>query len=185
MSASSSPAGSPAKPTSKAQLPASIANASLEELQKLFVDSLKKLKARDKKIAELAASHEALEGQIGQQAPADVSKDLQQQLQAAETRAKDAERRAVDAETQFEGMYKTCAAQTQQLEDAANEKANHAEQMSSLKEVLRALALERDAAEKVRTKLILVLAERHKFQQIVVCQVSLHPCNALLCWQCM
>jgi uncharacterized protein YdcH (DUF465 family) len=37
-----------------------VANASLEELQKLFVDSLKKLKARDKKIAELTAAHDKL-----------------------------------------------------------------------------------------------------------------------------
>lgn len=35
-----------------------MANASLEELQKLFVDSLKKLKARDKRIAELTAASE-------------------------------------------------------------------------------------------------------------------------------
>lgn len=42
----------------KTALPPSVANASLEELQKLFVDSLKKLKARDKRIAELTAASE-------------------------------------------------------------------------------------------------------------------------------
>lgn len=42
----------------KTALPPSVANASLEELQKLFVDSLKKLKARDKRIAELTAAGE-------------------------------------------------------------------------------------------------------------------------------
>ena len=149
MSTSSSPAGSPVRPTNKSQLPASIANASLEELQKLFVDSLKKLKARDKKIIDLTASNEALQGQVSQQALASAQEDLQQRLQAASDQADEAERQAADAQAQFEGMYKTCAMQTQQLEDVANEKTVHAEQMASLKEVLRAMALEKDAAEKV------------------------------------
>lgn len=150
MSTSSSPAGSPAKQTSKSQVPASIANASLEELQKLFVDSLKKLKARDKKIVDLNASNEALQNQMSQQISASAQEDLRQHLQAVSDRADEAERRADDAQAQFEGMYKTCAMQTQQLADAANEKTIHAEQMASLKEVLRAIALEKDAAEKVR-----------------------------------
>lgn len=142
MSASSSPGGSPVRPTSKSQLPASIANASLEELQKLFVDSLKKLKARDKKIADLTASQEALQGQAPQQAPV---ADLQQQLQKAE----EAERQAKDARARSESIQKICDMQTQQLEDAAHEKTIHSEQMASLKEVLRSMALEKDAAEKV------------------------------------
>ena len=41
-------------------LPPSIANLSLEDSQKLNVDTLKKLKARDKKIAELTAINEKL-----------------------------------------------------------------------------------------------------------------------------
>jgi hypothetical protein len=40
-------------------LPASIQNVPLDELQRMFVDSLKKLKARDKRIGDLAAAHEA------------------------------------------------------------------------------------------------------------------------------
>jgi len=44
----------------KQALPPSIANLSLEESQKLCLDTLKKLKARDKKIAELAAANENL-----------------------------------------------------------------------------------------------------------------------------
>lgn len=149
MSASSSPGGSPVRPTSKSQLPASIANASLEELQKLFVDSLKKLKARDKRIADLTASQEALQGQAPQQAPAPLLADLQQQLQKASNRAEEAERQASDAQVRSEGLQKTCDMQTQQLEDAAQEKTIHSEQMASLKEVLRSMALEKDAAEKV------------------------------------
>ena len=148
MSASSSPGNSPVRPSSKSQLPASIASASLEELQKLFVDSLKKLKARDKRIADLTASQEALQGRLAQQTPLE---DLEQQLQADSERAEAAERRADDAQAQFEGMYKACSVQTQQLEDAANEKTHQAEQMASVKEVLRSLALEKDAAQKVRT----------------------------------
>lgn len=41
-------------------LPPSIANLTLEDSQKLNVDTLKKLKARDKKIAELIAINEKL-----------------------------------------------------------------------------------------------------------------------------
>lgn len=149
MSASSSPGGSPVRPTSKSQLPASIANASLEELQKLFVDSLKKLKARDKRIADLTASQEALQGQAPQQAPAPLLADLQQQLQKASNKAEEAERQASDAQVRSEGLQKTRDMQTQQLEDAAQEKTIHSEQMASLKEVLRSMALEKDAAEKV------------------------------------
>lgn len=150
MSAASSPGGSPAKPTSKSQLPASIANASLEDLQKLFVDSLKRLKVKDKKIAELSASQQALHLQVSQQASISSSREgLQQQLHAASEEAKAAQRRADDAQEQFEGMYKSCATQQQQLEDAAAEKTIHAEQMASLKEVLRTMAQEKDSAEKV------------------------------------
>lgn len=153
MSASGSPGGSPVRPISKSQLPASIANASLEELQKLFVDSLKKLKARDKKIADLTASQEALQGQALQQASASSLADLQQQLQTASNRAEEAERQANDAKAQSEAIHKECGMQTQQLEDAALEKTIHSEQMASLKEVLRSMALEKDAAEKVLTVL--------------------------------
>ena len=44
----------------KQVLPPSIANLSLEESQKLNFDTLKKLKSRDKKIAELTAAIEKL-----------------------------------------------------------------------------------------------------------------------------
>ena len=150
MSANSSPGSSPAKLTSKPALPASIANATLEELQKLFVDSLKKLKARDKKIAELNASQEAIQQQVSQSATANISlEELQQQLKSASEEAKEAQRHADDSQRQFEGMYQTSAVQQQQLEDAAVEKTIHSEQMASLKEILRAMAQEKVSAEKV------------------------------------
>ena len=44
----------------KPSLPPSIANLSLEESRKLNVDTLKKLKGRDRKIAELTALNEKL-----------------------------------------------------------------------------------------------------------------------------
>lgn len=178
MSASSSPGGSPARLASKSQLPASIANASLEELQRLFVDSLKKLKARDKKIAELTASHEALQGQTSQQAPAVGLADNQQQLQAAFDKAEEAERQANDARAQFESLYKKCATQTQQLEDADHDKATHSEQMASLKEVLRSLALEKDAADKVLAAYAAMSCQWHKLQmacfELQICCQPLH-----------
>ena len=150
MSATSSPGGSPAKPTSKSQLPASIANASLEDLQKLFVDSLKRLKAKDKKIAELSASQNELQQQFSQSASASTEQvELRQQLETVTEEAKEAQRRADDAQEQFEGLYKSHTAQQQQLEDAAAEKTIHAELMASLKKVLRTMAQEKDSAEKV------------------------------------
>ena len=150
MSTNSSPGGSPVRPISKSQLPASIANASLEELQKLFVDSLKKLKARDKRIADLTASQEALQGQAAQASASSLA-DLQQQIQTASNRAEEAQGQATEAQAQYEVIYKKCVMQTQQLEDAAHDKTTHSEQMASLKEVLRAMALEKDNAEKVLT----------------------------------
>jgi len=150
MSATSSPGGSPAKPTSKPQLPASIANASLEDLQKLFVDSLKRLKAKDKKIAELSATQNELQQQLSQSASTSTEQaEGRQQLESVTEEAKEAQRRADDAKAQFEGLYKSHTAQQQQLEDAALEKAIHAEQMASLKEVLRTMAQEKDGAQKV------------------------------------
>ncbi len=156
MSATSSPGGSPAKLSSKSQLPASIVNASLEDLQKLFVDSLKRLKTKDKKIAELSANQEALQQQLLQQASAGTSQqELQQQLDTVLEEAEEAQRRADDAQEQFESMYKSYTAQQQQLEDAALEKSIHAEQMASLKEVLRTMAQDKDTAEKVCQELML------------------------------
>lgn len=155
MSATSSPGTSPSKPNAKSQLPTSIANASLEELQKLFVDSLKKLKARDKKIVELTAHQESLQTQLvdaqsSAAAPAESARqDLEQGLQSALEEAQAANHRAEDAEKQFESLYKTHAAQQQSLDDAAAEKAMHAEQMTSLKEVLRSLAQDKEKVEKV------------------------------------
>ena len=170
MSASSSPGGSPVRPISKSQLPASIANASLEELQKLFVDSLKKLRARDKKIADLTASQEALQGQASLQASASSLADFQQQLQTASNKAEEAERQANDEQAQSQAVHKKCAMQTQQLEDAAHEKTIHSEQMASLKEVLRSMALEKDAAEKVLTVLASVSPA------LVISRSKVHNC---------
>ena len=182
MSATSSPGGSPAKPASKSQLPASIANASLEDLQKLFVDSLKRLKVKDKKIAELSASQEALHLQVSQQASISSSQEgLQQQLHNASEEAKAAQRRADDAQEQFEGMYKSCAAQQQQLEDAAAEKTIHAEQMASLKEVLRTMAQEKDSAEKVifgtifkHSASLLLIRQEHYCKKLVPAASSMY-----------
>lgn len=154
MSATSSPSASPSKVAGKAQLPASIANASLEELQKLFVDSLKKLKARDKKITELNASQDSLQQQLSE---ANLSSDkstsaeaeTKQKLASAMEEVREASHRADVAEEQFESLYKNHVAQQQSLEEAAAEKAMHAEQMSSLKEVLRSLAQDKELIEKV------------------------------------
>ena len=158
MSATSSPGASPSKPAGKAQLPASIANASLEELQKLFVDSHtflnKKLKARDKKIIELNANQDSLqqqltEAQSNQAGYGTAAAELEQKLQAALSDTKEASHQADVAQEQFETLYKKQAAQQQSLEDAASERAMHAEQMSSLKEVLRSLAQDKELIEKV------------------------------------
>ncbi len=64
--ASAGGAKSPAKAPPK--LPAVIANASLEELQKLCLDTLKKLRARDKRIEELSSAAAAATA-----APADAA----------------------------------------------------------------------------------------------------------------
>lgn len=135
-------------------MPASVANASLEELQKLFVDSLKKLKARDKKISELTASQDNLQQQLSEAkssiaVPATADADIEHQLQSAVEEVKEANHRATVAEEQFDTLYKTNVAQQQSLEEAASEKAMHAEQMSSLKEVLRSLAEDKELIEKV------------------------------------
>ena len=57
-----SPGGSVKSASGRAppKLPAVIANASLEDLQKLCLDTLKKLRARDKRIEELTASAAAV-----------------------------------------------------------------------------------------------------------------------------
>lgn len=154
MSATSSPGASPSKPAGKAQLPASIANASLEELQKLFVESVKKLKARDKKIIELNANQDSLQQQLteahsNQAGYGTAAAELEQKLQAALSDSKEASHQADVAQEQFETLYKKQAAQQQSLEDAASERAMHAEQMSSLKEVLRSLAQDKELIEKV------------------------------------
>ncbi len=80
--ASAGGAKSPAKAPPK--LPAVIANASLEELQKLCVDTLKKLRARDKRIEELSCAA-AVAAPIDAATGGDSAKldDLRQQVHAA------------------------------------------------------------------------------------------------------
>ena len=64
-------------------LPPSVANASREDLQRMLMDSLRKTKARDKRIADLAAEKESL---IAAQAAAPTengatTQHLEQQVQ--------------------------------------------------------------------------------------------------------
>lgn len=82
--ASAGGAKSPAKAPPK--LPAVIANASLEELQKLCVDTLKKLRARDKRIEELnCAAAVAAPAPVDAATGGDSAKldDLRQQVHVA------------------------------------------------------------------------------------------------------
>ena len=70
----------------RSALPPSVANASHEELQRVLIDALKKLKARDRKIAELtAALGKAAEGTHteppGDQGNGQDKAALEQQLQ--------------------------------------------------------------------------------------------------------
>lgn len=177
MSTTSSPGASPSKPAGKVQLPASIANASLEELQKLFVDSLKKLKARDKKISELTASQENFQHQLAQAEsnhaePGNSNEEVEQRLQSALAEAREANYRANVAKEQFEILYKSHAAHQQSLEDAAREKAMHAEQMTSLKEVLRTLAQDKEAVEKVGVNVLNVPMAVYQYD--ILFTVTLH-----------
>lgn len=149
-----SPAGSPSK---KVALPPSIANASLEELQKLFVDSLKKLKARDRKIAELTSAVENQQVAVnGPGSASDASHkvdpdldNLEQQLQEASQTREAAERLAAAAEDQYNQLYQQQAAHQQQAADAAAQSELLQEQLSALKDVLRQTSQQRDASAQV------------------------------------
>lgn len=68
---------SPAKAPPK--LPAAITNASLEELQRLCLDTLKKLRARDKRIEELSAAAAKADGAASGAPDAAQLNALQQQ----------------------------------------------------------------------------------------------------------
>ena len=150
-----SPAGSPSK---KVSLPPSIANASLEELQKLFVDSLKKLKARDRKIAELTSvldSQQVAVNGPGEASDAShkVDPDLEQQLQEANQAKQAAERLAAAAEEQYNQLYQQQTAHQQQAADAAAQGELLQEQLAALKDGLRQTSQQRDASAQVRTGL--------------------------------
>lgn len=70
-------------------LPPGVANASREDLQRMLMDSLRKTKARDKRIADLTTEKEALakaQAAAASEAPAENgngSDDLQHELQAS------------------------------------------------------------------------------------------------------
>lgn len=88
--------------TSKTPIPASIANASREELQKLLVETLKKLKVRDKKIEDLN-NLLTLEKADDEKAAARVS-SLEATVQALEAKLLSAEesyKKRLDAETEL------------------------------------------------------------------------------------
>lgn len=72
----------------KQTLPPSIANLSLEESQKLNLDTLKKLKARDKKIVELTAANEKLTAVQQTEGGSGSTHDLQAALEVQLTHAK-------------------------------------------------------------------------------------------------
>ena len=85
--ASAALAGSPAK--TPPRLPAAIAKASPEELQKMVVDALVKMRKKDKRIEELTAAAAAA-GAAATAAPAEaelgVTEALQQQVRSQHPR---------------------------------------------------------------------------------------------------
>ncbi|KAK9829710.1 hypothetical protein WJX72_007468 [[Myrmecia] bisecta] len=130
----SSPAASPSK-AGKATLPPSIANASLEELQKLFMDSLKKLRVRDKKIADLTAAQEQLQGQL-EKAGSETANGSSgaagiEQLKAAEEDAAAALHRAEVAEQEFHALQRSLEASDSKLQDALAKNRSLAEQLEA------------------------------------------------------
>ena len=97
-------------------LPPSVANASLEELQKLFVDSLKKLKARDRRIAELTAASEksaaevaALQGSSPQ--PAEASSGAPDSGTAVRLQVHDCSLDILNTNPGFGGLFKMAHAE--------------------------------------------------------------------------
>ena len=67
-------------------LPPTVANASREDLQRMLMDSVRKTKARDKRITELTAEKDGLLAAQAASAPAEnggTTDHLQQQLQVA------------------------------------------------------------------------------------------------------
>ncbi|KAK9809711.1 hypothetical protein WJX73_008782 [Symbiochloris irregularis] len=152
---------SPPKPA----LPPSVANASREDLQRMLMDSVRKTKARDKRIAEvtaerdaLAAKHEAAAGASENGGPSTAVEqevqELKQQLAAARDQNAVLEQQAkqqgddISALTQQLTQLRQQAATWQTEAEAASETSSQLQaQLDGVKSMLR-----EEAEEKERLK---------------------------------
>lgn len=156
-----------------ASLPPSITNASREQLQQFLLDTLKKLKSRDKRLEELQAAASASAAEVEglqarlvsssreSQARLDAEVELlasqhARELKEASATAQDLvaqlaarERRAAQLEGELEGAEARCEAAEQAAAESA---AQHAQ-------VLEQAVLEKEAAEAAAARLQARLAE--------------------------
>lgn len=128
---------SPAKP---AKLPAAVANASHEELQKMVVDLLRKLKAKDKKLQE----------QLGNPAtvPNGAANDLTQQVSSLQVELQEAHANKVKEHAAREALEQQTARLSAALEDAqqdAQAAARRLEQRTAERDALQDQLGDRDA----------------------------------------
>ena len=124
----SSPEPSPPKPGTA--LSAKLQNASKEELEKMLLDSFKKLKQRDQKLAKLQQAHDILQEQSagGKASSSDPSSD----------------QRAAEAEAECKSLRAYLETADARLQDSLEENSVLQEQLHTLKQALRSLAASKD-----------------------------------------
>ena len=130
----SSPEPSPPKPGSA--LSAKLQNATKEDLEKMLLDSFRKLKQRDQKIAKLQQAQDESQAQAGSSG-ADSG----------------AEQRAAEAEAECKSLRTYLETADSRLQDSLEENSTLQEQLQSLKHTLRSLASSKDELHDAQTQL--------------------------------
>ena len=130
----SSPEPSPPKPGTA--LTAKLQNATKEDLEKLLLDSFRKLKQRDQKIAKLQQAQDESQAQTGSSG-ADNG----------------AEQRAAEAEAECKSLRTYLETADSRLQDSLEENSTLQEQLQSLKQTLRSLVSSKDELQTAQTQL--------------------------------
>ncbi len=130
----SSPEPSPPRPGTA--LSTKLKNATKEDLEKMLMDSFRKLKQRDQKLAQLQQAHDALQEGAGSSKPDDG-----------------AEQRAAEAEAECKSLRTYLETADSRLQDSLEENSVLQEQLQSLKQTLRSLASSKDELNAAQTQL--------------------------------
>ncbi|GMH39874.1 hypothetical protein BSKO_07778 [Bryopsis sp. KO-2023] len=132
------------------RLPASIANASKEELQRKLIEALKALKLRDRKLQQLSTVSEELKAIKDRTEPDETLSEklakASEELEVAKQDCKDLAAQVNDLTSEKQGLVEESSAASKALRDHMDSSQAMEEMVASLRSALKSMAEEQEEA---------------------------------------